>query len=138
MTEVYHYPMLCAGWFGLFVTALNLLPVGQLDGGHLTYTLLGKPLHRIVGQFTALCLFIISVPAVLVAYVNNVPGWLRSIAVPGGETWLLWAVITTFVIRFRHPPTMDESPLDLRRKIIGYVTIVIFVLCFTPSPLIVQ
>jgi len=100
--------------------------------------LLGKSLHRIVGQITALCLFIISVPAVLVAYLDNTPAWLHAVAIPGGETWLLWAGITTFVIRFRHPPTLDESPLDLRRKIIGYITIAIFVLCFTPSPLIVQ
>ncbi len=138
MSEVYHYPMLCAGWFGIFVTALNLLPIGQLDGGHLTYTLLGRTLHKRLGQLTALVLFAISVPAVLTGFLDNPPAWLRSISLPGGETWLLWALLTTFVIRFRHPPSEDESPLDLRRKIIGYITIVIFILCFTPSPLIIQ
>ena len=138
MTEVYHYPMLCAGWFGLFVTALNLLPVGQLDGGHLTYTLLGKSLHKRLGQFTSLVLFSISLPAILVAYWDGAPSWLRLISVQGGETWFLWAIITTFVIKFRHPPTGDEGPLDLRRRIIGYITIGIFILCFTPSPLVMQ
>ncbi len=138
MTEVYHYPMLCAGWFGLFVTALNLLPVGQLDGGHLIYTLFGKKLHGIIGPITGFVLFGISVPAILVGYIDNCPAWLQAIAVPGGETWFLWAILTTLVIRFRHPPTLDESPLDLRRKMIGYATLVIFVLCFTPSPLLVQ
>lgn len=138
MSEVYHYPMLCAGWFGIFVTALNLLPIGQLDGGHLTYTLLGRTLHKRLGQLTALVLFVLSIPAVLTEYLNNPPAWLHSISIPGGETWLLWALLVTFIIRFRHPPSEDESPLDLRRKIIGYITIVIFILCFTPSPLIIQ
>ncbi|HZK75387.1 MAG TPA: site-2 protease family protein [Candidatus Kapabacteria bacterium] len=138
MSEVYHYPMLCAGWFGVFVTALNLLPIGQLDGGHLTYTLLGRSLHKRLGQLTALVLFVLSLPAVLTEYLNNPPAWLRAISIPGGETWLLWALLTTFVIRFRHPPSEDESPLDLRRKIIGYITIGIFIVCFTPSPLIIQ
>ncbi len=138
MSEVYHYPMLCAGWFGTFVTALNLLPIGQLDGGHLTYTLLGRSLHRRLGQFTALVLFTISIPAALVEYLQNTPAWLHAMAIPGGSTWVLWALLTTFVIRFHHPPSEDESPLDLRRRIIGYMTIGIFILCFTPSPLVIQ
>ena len=138
MTEVYHYPMLCAGWFGLFVTALNLLPVGQIDGGHLTYTLLGKKLHGIIGRLASVFLFSLSIPAILVNLLNKPPDWLESLAIPGGETWFLWAIITSAVIRFRHPPTLEEAPLDLRRKIIGYATIVVFILCFTPSPLVVQ
>jgi len=138
MSEVYHYPMLCAGWFGIFVTALNLLPIGQLDGGHLTYTLLGRSLHRRLGQLTALVLFAISIPSTVASTIANPPAWLRSISIPGGETWLLWAIMTTFIIRFRHPPSADEHPLDTRRKIIGYATIAIFILCFTPSPLLNQ
>lgn len=138
MTEIYHYPLLCAGWFGLFVTALNLLPVGQLDGGHLTYTLFGKRLHRTLGQVTALGLFAISLPAMLIQIWDSAPTWLHAIALPGGDMWLLWAIITTVFIRFHHPPTADESPLDPRRKIIAYLGIAIFVLCFTPSPFVVQ
>ncbi|SRR5579883_665981 len=136
MSEVYHYPLLCAGWFGLFVTALNLLPIGQLDGGHLTYTLFGRVLHRRLGQFVALILFSLSIPDIITKFWADAPQWIHSITVPGGETWFLWAIITSFIIKFRHPPTEDESPLDIRRKIIGYITIAIFVLCFTPSPLI--
>jgi len=138
MSEVYHYPMLCAGWFGLFVTALNLLPVGQLDGGHLTYTLFGRRLHLLLGQITSFGLFAISIPAVICSFWESAPAWLHSISFPGGETWFLWAIMTTFVIRWRHPATDDESPLDIRRKIIGYVAIAIFILCFTPSPLVIQ
>jgi membrane-associated protease RseP (regulator of RpoE activity) len=136
MTEVYHYPMLCAGWFGLFVTALNLLPVGQLDGGHLTYTLFGKRFHRTLGQLTALGLFAISLPASISGLLDDPPAWLLSISIPGGDMWLFWAIITTVFIRFHHPPSEDESPVDLRRKIIGWVCIGIFILCFTPSPFV--
>ncbi len=138
MSEVYHYPMLCAGWFGTFVTALNLLPIGQLDGGHLTYTLFGRRVHRRLGQLVALVLFSISIPSVLSQFIDPTPGWLRAVSIPGGETWLLWALITTFVIRFRHPPSEDESTLDVRRKVIGYFAILLFVICFTPSPLVIQ
>ena len=137
MSEVYHYPMLCAGWFGIFVTALNLLPIGQLDGGHLTYTLFGPKLHKRLGQLVALVLFVLSVPATLADFLANPPPWLLALSIPGGETWFFWALLVSFVIRFRHPPSQDESPLDLRRKVIGYATIVMFVVCFTPSPLIV-
>jgi membrane-associated protease RseP (regulator of RpoE activity) len=136
MTEIYHYPLLCAGWFGLFVTALNLLPVGQLDGGHVTYTMFGKRLHRTLGQVTALGLFAISLPATLLEAWPSELSFLRSIALPGGEMWLMWGIITTVFIRFHHPPTADESPLDSRRTLIGYLGISIFVLCFTPSPFI--
>ena len=138
MTEMYHYPFLCAGWFGLFVTALNLLPVGQLDGGHVTYTMFGKRLHRTLGQVTALGLFAISLPATLLQVWDGAPSWFRSLALPGGDMWLLWAIITTVFIRFHHPPSADESPLDMRRKAIGYLGIAIFVLCFTPSPFLIQ
>jgi membrane-associated protease RseP (regulator of RpoE activity) len=138
MTKMYHYPFLCAGWFGLFVTALNLLPVGQLDGGHVTYTMFGKRLHRTLGQVTALGLFAISLPSTLLVVWDEAPAWLRSVALPGGEMWLMWAIITTVFIRFHHPPSADESPLDARRMIIGCLGIAIFVICFTPTPFLAQ
>ena len=138
MTEIYHYPMLCVGWFGLFVTSLNLLPVGQLDGGHLTYTLFGKRSHNVLGKITAAFLFLIALPDAIVQYTEGtgyqLPEWAHHITINGGSTWLAWALITTLVIRFRHPETGDESPLDTRRKIIGYLTLAILALSFTPSP----
>jgi membrane-associated protease RseP (regulator of RpoE activity) len=136
MTEIYHYPFLCTGWFGLFVTALNLLPVGQLDGGHVTYTLFGRRTHRTLGQLTALGLFAISLPSTLLMVWPSELQFLGPIALPGGQMWLTWAIITTVFIRFHHPQSADESPLDARRKIVGYFGIAIFVLCFTPSPFI--
>ncbi|HEY3876423.1 MAG TPA: site-2 protease family protein [Candidatus Kapabacteria bacterium] len=138
MSEMYHYPMLCAGWFGLFVTALNLLPIGQLDGGHLTYTLFGARWHKWIGEGVACILFLISIPAAVASYWDGAPQWVHTISVPGGETWLLWALLVTFIIRFRHPPSEEEGPLDLRRTIIAYLSIGIFILCFTPSPFVIQ
>jgi membrane-associated protease RseP (regulator of RpoE activity) len=141
MSEMYHYPMLCVGWFGLFVTSLNLLPVGQLDGGHLIYGLASKKTHKLIGKLTALALLLISIPSTVVEIGQtgafHVPGWLKAVVVPGGETWLLWAIMISIFIRFGHPETLDESPLDSRRKIVAYSTVAIFILCFTPTPLLI-
>jgi membrane-associated protease RseP (regulator of RpoE activity) len=107
------HPLAYAGWAGLFVTALNLLPIGQLDGGHILYALLGERsdvLYRI-----ALALFAL----VCIIFYN---GWFLFIIL------LLW-------FGYRHPPTMDYfTPLDSKRRIIAYLTLAIFLLSFTPIP----
>lgn len=142
MSEMYHYPFLCAGWFGLFVTALNLLPIGQLDGGHLTYTMFGARTHRLLGQAIVVILLALSIPDVLAELAEagyfTAPSWLPSITLPGGSMWFVWALIGTFVIRFHHPPSLEDLTLDVRRRIIGYFAIAIFVLCFIPSPIVIQ
>jgi len=106
-------PVAFAGWIGLLITALNLLPIAQLDGGHIVYALLG-PYHRYVAWVT------------LAAMVGlGVIGW------PG---WFVWAALTT-LMRLRHPPTLNDAiPLDRRGKIIGAVCLAILVLCFIPVP----
>jgi membrane-associated protease RseP (regulator of RpoE activity) len=140
MTEVYHYPLLCVGWFGLFVTALNLLPIGQLDGGHLVYGMFGSRIHSMVGKVTALVLFLISIPdsinSLAQAGMFEMPAWLEPLVIAGGSTWFVWAIIASFLMRFKHPPSEDESKLDTKRFVIGLLTILIFILCFTPSPLV--
>jgi membrane-associated protease RseP (regulator of RpoE activity) len=142
MSEMYHYPMLCVGWFGLFVTALNLLPVGQLDGGHLMYGLFPKNIHRIIGIVTVIILAAISIPELIIGLAgDSLPkslNWLESIAIPGGSSWIFWVVMIVFVIKFRHPAAIDESPMNFRRIMIGALTILIFVLSFTPSPIVLQ
>ncbi|MBS1903438.1 MAG: site-2 protease family protein [Bacteroidetes bacterium] len=139
MTEMYHYPLLCAGWFGLFVTSLNLLPVGQLDGGHTTYGLFSPRIHRIVGITVVCVLAALSLPELALGLLPmsmtaSMP-WLERIAINGGSTWAAWVIMILVVIRFRHPVTMDESPLDGKRIAIGVFCFVIFGLCFTPAPL---
>ncbi len=110
--DVLFHPIAFAGWLGYLVTAINLLPVGQLDGGHILYALVGEK-HRIVG-------YVIFGVVVLL-----IPLW------PG---WLIWAILF-LVIRFNHPPPLDRvSRLSRRNKIIGIISLVIFILTFMPVP----
>ncbi len=111
--DVLLHPLAYAGWAGLFVTALNLLPIGQLDGGHVIYAMLGKH-HRPV---TLLALAGFAAIAVF-----KYPGWLLLLVL------LIW-------FGHRHPPTLDERPIDLKRRVVGVLMIVIFLLSFTPEPI---
>ena len=106
-------PLARAGWVGLFVTALNLLPIGQLDGGHIAYTLFRRHYYLITIIATAILIALV--------YVSIV--------------WLLFAVLALLYGR-KHPPPIDDiTPLDARRRRIGYLCIAILVLCFMPNPL---
>ncbi|HNX50520.1 MAG TPA: site-2 protease family protein [Thermoanaerobaculaceae bacterium] len=106
------HPVGMAAWFGLLVTALNLLPFGQLDGGHITYALIGRWHRRIAWPLLA----------VLVGLGFRWPGW-----------WV-WAVIA-LVLGVRHPWVPGENePLDRRRLALAWLCIAVFILCFTPQP----
>jgi len=114
MYEVYHFPFIFAGWIGLFVTALNLMPIGQLDGGHISYALLGEK-----AKFVAIAAFIAL--ALLNFYSTN---------------WILWTILILLVIRLKHPPTLnDKIELDSNRKSLAWTSYIIFVTCFSPMPL---
>jgi len=105
-----------AAWVGLFATALNLLPAGQLDGGHILYTLTSQR-HRQISLGVAFLL----VPL--------------SIMFWGG--WLLWAVLL-IAIGFRHPPLLYRwEPLDRKRRVWAAIALVIFLLCFMPAPFVI-
>ncbi len=107
------HPTASAAWFGLLVTALNLLPFAQLDGGHIAYAMFGR-WHR---RFAWPLLF------VLFGLGFIWPGW-----------WL-WTVIA-LVLGVRHPRMWDEDmPLDPRRRRIGWLCFLIFILCFMPNPI---
>jgi len=110
------HPVALAGWFGLFVTFLNLLPIGQLDGGHVVYALLGRR-HRWVAR---------------VAVVGIV-----GLAFLGWQGWGLWAVLVT-VLGVDHPPTIDETPLDPARRLAAWLTIGLFAITFMPVPLMIE
>jgi membrane-associated protease RseP (regulator of RpoE activity) len=108
------HPIALAGWFGLFVTFLNLLPVGQLDGGHVTYALFGRWHRRISRLFLA------------VIFVLGFQGW---------QGWFVWVALLLF-IGVDHPPTRDvELPLDGRRKLAAWLTIGAFIVTFMPAPI---
>lgn len=109
------HPVALAGWFGLFVTFLNLLPVGQLDGGHVVYALFGRR-HRTISRI------------VLVGII--------ALGAYGWQGWLMWAAMLAFVVKVDHPDTADaETPLDPVRRRAAWATIAMFVLVFMPVPL---
>ncbi|MEM6326521.1 MAG: site-2 protease family protein, partial [Bacteroidota bacterium] len=97
--EISHYPLLLAGWLGLFFTALNLLPVGQLDGGHVVYALFGPAVHRVVARVTTLLLIL---SGSLGWIVESVP-LLEASYGPNGEALALagWAaLLAVYLLRF--------------------------------------
>lgn len=144
MHEMYHYPFLLAGWIGCFVTALNLLPVGQLDGGHVIHAMFGAKAHRVIARAFIVLILILGMPtfiewmvALWDAFMGNdfsgfnYPQWVRDISWP---SWIIWALILVKFIKIDHPPVLNEHPLDPKRKIVGWISIIVFILCFTPVP----
>lgn len=113
-------PFYSAAWVGLLVTALNLIPSGQLDGGHAIYSVLGERVHYWTGRI-----------AFVVMVVLSVLGWIYYSS-PSG---FLLAVLLGVMMRIRHPKPHDQTPLDGKRKFIAFLTLVIFVLCFLPFPI---
>lgn len=131
MSEIYHYPYLCVGWFGLFVTAMNLIPVGQLDGGHIAYAVFGEKKHLVIASISMIMLIVLGVGGFITSFMNlNFEfGW---------SGWLFWAFILYFFIKVQHPPIYDEEELDPKRKIIGYISLLIFVISFSPNPFLIS
>ena len=108
-------PVGFAAWFGLLATAINLMPIGQLDGGHASYALFRRGAHRL----SRIAFFLLFPMAYF------------------GPTWLVWAFLA-FVLGIRrpHPPTLsDDTPLPRSRKWVGALGYVTFILCFTPQPI---
>jgi len=115
------HPIALAGWIGLLVTAINLLPVGQLDGGHVVYSLLGGRWHRVVSRTAWIGCGLMG----LVPYLLHLSFW-------GG--WFLWFVLL-IGLGLGHPATSDtDMPLKGSRKIAAWATIVLFVVTFIPVP----
>ncbi|MGE5892814.1 MAG: site-2 protease family protein [bacterium] len=116
-SDVVLHPAAFAGWIGFFITSVNLIPVGQLDGGHIAYALLGKKQKYLSISLTAMLVFL------------GVFVWFG---------WLLWAVIL-MVLGFRHPPMHEpEIRLDPKRRCISSVCLIIFLITFTPAPFVIE
>ncbi|MDM8518882.1 site-2 protease family protein [Anaerolineales bacterium HSG6] len=114
-TDIHIDSFTLAAWFGLFVTAMNLLPVGQLDGGHLAYCLLGERARLLGGVLVGL---------MIIAGIVSWPGWI------------VWVLLVTFVIGLGHPPPLNElADMGMPRKLLAYAMIIVFVLIFMPAPL---
>lgn len=141
MSEIYHYPFICVGWFGLFVTAMNLIPIGQFDGGHIIYTMIGNK-QKLVAKLAFVILLILGLPSVLdsslrliLSNFSNEPiAQLLPFAEYSWSGWFLWAMISYFFIKLEHPPVPDETPLDEIRMKIGWLSMAILVLSFSFVP----
>jgi membrane-associated protease RseP (regulator of RpoE activity) len=112
-TDVLLHPVAWAGWAGLLVTALNLIPAGQLDGGHILYVLLGRRTRNVL-------------PFILIILVILGTVW---------SGWWLWAFLIFMLGRFHAEPLDQITPLDSSRRILAMIGIIIFFLVFTPVPL---
>lgn len=170
--ELAHYPWLFAGFLALFFTSLNLLPIGQLDGGHILYGLIGYKQHRLVSQvlyigflfyaglgmanphhlsesmfneliylgFLFLCftkftsknrdklMYALGIFSAQMALNLFYP------ALEGYSGWLLFAFLLGRVLGIYHPPVMINQPLDMKRKVLGWISLGVFIISFSPKP----
>ncbi|MDA8085510.1 MAG: site-2 protease family protein [Nitrospiraceae bacterium] len=111
--ELVLHPVAFAGWIGLFVTFLNLLPVGQLDGGHVAFAFFGRMHKAVSGAIVAL---------------------LAVFGIFFWKGWLIWAALM-LILGLRHPPVYYwERPLDPARRYVGGAVLLIFILTFVPTP----
>lgn len=182
-SELMHYPFLLAAYLAFFFTALNLLPIGQLDGGHVLFGLLGGKNHATISRVLFTCFlfyaglgwvttadftdrsveslvdFLISIGLYLyVVYLSaftifrdkknrllyatvmlTVQFFIASIfKVEGYSGWLVFSLIIGRFIGVDHPRVSDNEPLSTGRKVLGWVALIIFILCFSPQPLVVE
>jgi membrane-associated protease RseP (regulator of RpoE activity) len=112
--DVMIHPVAWAGWVGLLVTSLNLIPAGQLDGGHIFHLLFGTKWSRRI------------LPVILLVLVGLGFFW---------SGWWLWAGLVFFFGRRYAEPLDQITPLDGKRKALGIIALIIFILTFTPVPL---
>ena len=136
--DIWLGPTAMAGWAGLLVTMINLVPVAQLDGGHVAYALFGERQNRysrIVHRALPFVALTVSLVYLVPAYLRGERGEALYGDAMAGMHWLTWAIVLTVLMRFsgeRHPPTGDE-PLSPPRRAIAVGTLFLFALLFMPS-----
>ena len=112
---VHEHPTFMAAWFGLLVTSLNLLPIGQLDGGHVLRAFAGKRQPIVSAVVAALAI---------------VAG------IVGSAVWALFAVVALAIMGFAHPPVEDDdAPLDFARTLVALLCVAVFLMCFSLEPI---
>lgn len=114
-----------AGWAGLLVTALNLVPVGTLDGGHVAYGLFGEKARKIFPMAIGILIALMFLPALLTFSFGTF-----------NFSWLLWVFILFWLGNVRTQPLDDITPLDPSRRALGFFMLLVFVLLFTPIPMV--
>ena len=113
-TDLALHPVAFAAWLGLLVTTLNLMPMGQLDGGHVLYALAGRRYAHLGSQVVSAGLLLAGIFL----------SW----------NWLVWWMVTRFAVGLRHPPSATEEPLDPARGAVAILSFVLFALTFVPVP----
>jgi membrane-associated protease RseP (regulator of RpoE activity) len=114
-------PALLAGWFGLLVTAMNLFPVGQLDGGHISYALSPRT-HRAVARLVTVAMMALVIGSLIARLANP---------------WFLWTIVLVLLSRFRHPPVqVCDEPLGAARIALAVAAAVVFFVSFIPVPIV--
>ncbi|MGB3617554.1 MAG: site-2 protease family protein, partial [Catalinimonas sp.] len=177
--EMYHYPFLMAGYLALLFTALNLIPIGQLDGGHVLYGMIGHRRHSLISPVLfGLFVFYAGLGAVWTMRVETDPNyfWLYHglylgylylifsgirlgaqrtlllaltvfvvqylivlfLPVRGNTFWLLFIFLIGRVLGVFHPPAVQEAPISTGRRVLGWLSLAVFVGSFTPMPLVIE
>ena len=113
-------PLYMAAWIGLLVTSLNLMPVGQLDGGHGTFAIFGQRAHKLIGHF-----------AFIVVAVMSILGFVWH----GSPSGFLYTVLLLVMLRVRHPAPEQMEPLGTARLVVAIITLIVFALSFVPFPI---
>jgi membrane-associated protease RseP (regulator of RpoE activity) len=113
-------PVYWAAWGTLLVTALNLFPVGQLDGGHVVYAIVGRRTHMWISRIVALACAALAI---------------LSIAWHQPPVYLLWTLVLLFLMKVGHPPVIEEEPLGAGRITLAIIAALVFLLCFMPFPI---
>jgi membrane-associated protease RseP (regulator of RpoE activity) len=113
-------PFYYAAWLGFIVTGLNLLPSGQLDGGHAVFAVFGEKMHRWTTR---------------IAFVVMVSFSAIGLYVYGSPSGILFTVILAVMLKVGHPQPYDLTPLDTKRKIVAVITLIVFILSFMPFPI---
>ena len=116
-------PYYMAAWIGLLVTSLNLMPVGQLDGGHGTFAVFGQRAHKIIGRIAFVC----------VASLSVLGFWWY-----GSPSGFLYTVLLAVMMRVRHPEPPLMEQLGTKRTVTAVLTLIVFALCFLPFPIMIK
>lgn len=157
MNEIYHFPFLNVGWFGLFVTSMNLLPIGQFDGGHIFYSMFGTKIHYRIALITMWVMIVLgaigsvnevymffhqdfnsTIMISMQSFIFNLLGPIYSkfpILQEFWSGWLLWALIAKFLVKLKHPPAQIEEPIDKKRMLLGWFAIFMLISSFSHNAL---
>lgn len=140
--DVFLHPTAFAGWGGFLITMINMLPWGQLDGGHIAYALLGERHHQVARwlRYSLLLLFLYNLAIFVLPVMSGESGLTYGAAIGNSLFWLIWFGFTGLLARMSggadHPPC-EGGPLSPARRAVALGTLLMFVLLFMPTPMAV-